>query len=171
MKHIDKLHNCKNRLEFLTKYRLFEEKWKKWKLASFCKYFRKQWVESRFSNWCVFNSPIGYTTTNNPIESYNNTIKRFFTNRIKLTLFHVLEVFKSVIQYESSKNEIFQKDLIVTQKLVNKANRIPLTKIKEIKPNKYVYIHQNGKMSNIDLVEKLCSCNTMADKGLYIKEK
>ena len=73
---------------------------------------------------------------------------------------------KSVIQYESSKNEIFQKDLIVTQKLVNKANRIPLTKIKEIKPNKYVYFHQNGKMSNIDLVEKLCSCNTMADKGL-----
>ena len=54
----------------------------------------------------------------------------------------------------------------MTQKLVNKANRIPLTKIKEIKPNKYVYIHQNGKMSNIDLVEKLCSCNTMADKGL-----
>ena len=50
MKHIDKLHNCKNRLDFLTKYRAYEEKWKKWKLSGFCKYFRKQWVKSRFSN-------------------------------------------------------------------------------------------------------------------------
>ena len=39
MKHIDKLHNCKNRLDFLTKYRAYEEKWKKWKLSGFCKYF------------------------------------------------------------------------------------------------------------------------------------
>ena len=113
-------------------------------MASFCKYFRKQWVESRFSNWCVFNSPIGYTTTNNPIESYNNTIKRFFTNRIKSTLYNALDIFKSVI-IQSSKNEIFQKDLLVAQKLINRANKLPLNKIKEIEPHKFVYIHQNGK--------------------------
>ena len=113
MKHIYRLHNCQNRLEFLAKYRVFEEKWKSWK-KKFCKYFGKQWVESRFCNWCVFSSPLGYSTTNNPIESYNNTIKSLFTNRLKLSLFHVLEIFKTVIQYVSSKNEIFQKEILVT---------------------------------------------------------
>ena len=77
MMHIDRLHRSKNRLEFLTKYRLIEEKWKSWKLFNFSKYFRKQWVESRFQNWCLFNSPLGYTTTNSPIESYNAIIKVF----------------------------------------------------------------------------------------------
>ena len=135
-------------------------------MSSFCKYFHKQWVESRFCNWCVFSSPIGYTTTNNPIESYNNTIKRFFTNRLKLTLFHVLEIFKTVIQYESSKNEILQKDLLVTKKLVNKANTLPMSRIKKISPNKYTYEHRNGKIANINLSEKFCSCNVMCDKGI-----
>ena len=55
---------------------------------------------------------------------------------------------------------------LVTQKLINRANKLPLTKIKEIHQNKYVYTHQNGKMSNIDLTNKFCSCNTMADRGL-----
>ena len=37
----------------------------------------------------------GYATTNNPIESYNATIKKFFTNRFKLNLIPALEIFKS----------------------------------------------------------------------------
>ena len=68
----------------------------------------------------------------------------FFTNRIKLTLYNALDIFKSVI-IQSSKNEIFQNDLLVTQKLINRANKLPLNKIKEIEPHKFVYIHQNGK--------------------------
>ena len=55
-----------------------------------------------------------------------------------------MDIFKSVI-IQSSKNEIFQKDLLVTQKLINRANKLPLNKIKEIEPHKFVYIHQNGK--------------------------
>jgi hypothetical protein len=44
----------------------------------------------------------GYTT-NNPIESYNSVIKKFFTNRLKLNVVAMLKIFKNPIQYELSK--------------------------------------------------------------------
>ena len=69
---------------------------------------KQQWVESKFNKWCVFNKSKGYSTTNNPIESYNNTIKRFFTNRVRLNVVTALEAFEEAVKYESSINNIFE---------------------------------------------------------------
>lgn len=41
-------------------------------------YFLKQWIESVFYLWRSFDKPAGFAGTNNPIESFNNKIKKNF---------------------------------------------------------------------------------------------
>ncbi|RNA13313.1 hypothetical protein BpHYR1_020972 [Brachionus plicatilis] len=52
-------------------------------------------------NWQLFQTPPGYAMSNNPIESYNNKIKRFFTERTKFNLLPVFEIFEKVVTFES----------------------------------------------------------------------
>ena len=108
--------------EFKSKYQLINAKWVKWGLGEFATYFRKQWVDSLFSNWMLFSTPPGYATTNNPLESYNAIIKAFFTNRSKLNIVDMLNTFKQVIQYESSKlcNYEFLKIKLVDEKHIKR---------------------------------------------------
>ena len=61
-------------------------------MKAFHAYFKKQWMESEFCNWQIYQTPPGFTTTNNPIESYNGMLKAFFTNRLKLNLVPPLEI-------------------------------------------------------------------------------
>jgi Rps23 Pro-64 3,4-dihydroxylase Tpa1-like proline 4-hydroxylase len=59
----------------------FLENGSKWKtdneLSEFVIYFERQWINSKFGNWQLFKTPVGFAMTNSPIESYNNTIKKF----------------------------------------------------------------------------------------------
>jgi hypothetical protein len=90
------LHNSADQLEFNRRWAEISRKWLKIpKLKSFHSYFEKQWIKSKFNKWSVFHSPPGFTTTNNPIESFNKTIKQFFKNNLKLNLVPAF-VFKSV---------------------------------------------------------------------------
>ena len=43
-------------------------------LNKFSDYFKKQWSNGTFNNWQSCATPIGYSITNNPIESYNAVI-------------------------------------------------------------------------------------------------
>ena len=43
-------------------------------------------------------TPAGYASTNNPLESYNATIKKFFTNRFKFNFLPCLSIFKEVLE-------------------------------------------------------------------------
>ena len=151
--------------DFKCKFLLIEAKWKSWDLNNFAAYFRKQWVDSQFNKWGVFNTPIGYSSTNNPIESYNNTIKRFFTNRVRLNVVTALERFEEAVKFESNTNNKFQTVKIVTPTLVTKSKKLELNKFKKIGDN-YIYAHKNGSKSYIDVVNKVCSCKVMSDKGI-----
>ena len=73
--------NCKiiyffNELEFKQLY-IEKSLIKKKSIEAFHVYFKKQWVDSNFSNWQIYQTPLGFTTTNNPKESYNGKIKAF----------------------------------------------------------------------------------------------
>ena len=129
MKHITVLHNCQNPIEFRKKLKLIIDKWKSWKLTKFSAYFLKQWVNSPFKNWQLYSTPVGYATTNNPIEQYNAIIKKFFTNRLKLNIVAMLKIFTEVIQYESSQiiNYKFSNQLkIVDSTLINEARNLDI---------------------------------------------
>jgi hypothetical protein len=70
-------------------------------MKTFLSYFTKQWIDSPFCNWQLFQTPPGYAMTNCPIESYNGKIKKFFTNRTKYNLLPVFEIFEQVVKLES----------------------------------------------------------------------
>jgi hypothetical protein len=76
----------------------------------------------RNCNWQIYQTQPGFTTTNNPIESYNGKVKAFFTNRFKLNLVPPLEIFKNdCIIPESSFAFTYVTQKLVTIPLENKA--------------------------------------------------
>ena len=76
--------------------------------------------------------PIGFGTTNNPIEQYNAVMKKFFTERLKLSIVKMLKVFVKVIQYESAKvlKYSYSDIKMVDNKLLKKAKTLDLNNFK-----------------------------------------
>ena len=126
-------------------------------MKAFHAYFKKQWMESEFCNWQIYQTPPGFTTTNNPIESYNGKLKAFFTNRLKLNLVPPLEIFKNdCIIPESSFAFTYVTQKLVTIPLENKAKHL------------YEYNHVNGQISTINLSNQTCTCSDTIDKGICL---
>ena len=61
--------------------------------------------------------------TNSPIESYNNTIKKFFTDRKRLNMLPAIEIFESQIKHESNVHREIQECAKVTQQLIKEAKQ------------------------------------------------
>ena len=80
--HITSLHKSKSNLEFQKKFKLIKEKWKSWNLIKFLQYFEAKWINSVFKNWQLYSTPVGFETTNNPIEQYNAVIKKFLLKEL-----------------------------------------------------------------------------------------
>ena len=71
-------------------------------LEEFTEYFTKQWLDGVFNNWQIFCTPPGYSTTNNPVESHNSRIKFHFTQRFKMNILPLLNMFSDVFRsYET----------------------------------------------------------------------
>ena len=60
-------------------------------LITFGLYFKKQWLDSKFSKWQLFKRAIGLAITNSPLEIYNGRIKGDFTDR---SYFNLVPSFK-----------------------------------------------------------------------------
>jgi hypothetical protein len=112
----------------------------------------------------VFHSPPGYTTTNNPIESYNKTIKAYFTNRLKVNLIPAFKIFSELIHFESSVDFNYKTSVLVTKTDENKAKKLIASKFVK-NGTFYNYTHKNGTISTISCVENSCSCQFYADKA------
>jgi hypothetical protein len=176
MKHTTILHNCQDPIQFRKKLKLIIDKWKSWKLVKFASYFMKQWVLSPFKNWQLYSTPLGYATTNNPIEQYNAIIKRFFTNRLKLNIIAMLKVFTEVIQYESSKifNYVFCTTKVVDQTLINVAKSLNSKQFRQYYDGDinnaeeiiYNYLHTCGRVSVVNVTKQHCTCTKWFDKGI-----
>ncbi len=163
------MHNSADQLEYNSRWAEISRKWLKIpELKSFHSYFEKQWIKSKFNKWSVFHSPPGFTTTNNPIESFNKTIKQFFTDNLKLNLVPAFEVFKTLIYEESSKLFKYETIVKVTKKLENKSKRLEALKFVKITSTEYVYNHKNDQVSIIDLLKKTCTCNFHTDRGICL---
>lgn len=95
----------------------------KWKgmrnLKEIVTYFNKQWLTGDFTNWQIFNRSAGLATTNGPIESYNNTIKEFFTSRKKFNLLPSLEILSTQIKFESNRQIEFYEFVRPPRKVIS----------------------------------------------------
>jgi hypothetical protein len=76
--------------------------WRKEKLYDFLIYFESTWLESDYSRWQAYHSPIGYATTNNPCETYNRTMKRTISKRYDLR--PLMERMAILVESESLRN-------------------------------------------------------------------
>ena len=137
-------------------------------LKTFHDYFEKQWINSKFKNWAVFHSPPGYTITNNPVESYNKSIKSNFTNRLKLNLIPAFEIFDELIHHESSNAFNYKTTVVVTKTHENNAKKLLLSKFVKKEQHLYNYNHSSGIESLLDLQKKTCSCRYFADRRLCL---
>ncbi len=132
-------------------------------------YFKKQWIDSVFSHWQIFQTPPGFTTTKNPVESYNGKIKAFFTNRLKLNLVPALEIFKNdCIEPESSYVFNYATQKLVTRSLENNAKKLVDSKFVKLDEHLYEYNHINGQTSAINLSNRTCTCPETIKKGICL---
>ena len=98
------MHFSKDEVEFKRKWSKYSSMWLKVpSLVNFLNYSKKQWIDSQFNKWAVFHSPPGYSNTNNSLESYNKSIKAYFTNNEKMHFNPVFKIFKELVVVESTK--------------------------------------------------------------------
>jgi transposase-like protein len=78
---IREIHNSTSETMKNKRTKKFNNKLDKINAPEFKKYYNKVWVDGAFKHWHIYNTSPGFSTTNNPVESYNAVIKKFFTNR------------------------------------------------------------------------------------------
>ena len=138
-------------------------------MLQFYRYYKTQCIESIFSNWRIYQTPAGYFTTNNPMESYNAIIKRFFTNRLKFNIIPALEIFKNeCIEPESSREFHYAKTKEVTTCLEKKAKKLDESKFIKLDKHFNQYQHKNGDISSINLTNEKCTCYETVDNRLCL---
>ena len=168
---IGELHNILSQSSY---YDLLSTTINKWRgdieLKCFVECFQKQWKKSKFCNWQLFKTPVGFAMTNSPIESYNNTVKESFTKRIKHHLKTAVEVFQDVVSYESNHAKEFKTEIRVRKYMRVQAKTIIRKKqlIPTESENEYLYKHYNPKLgyARINIVSKSCTCHKYLDKGV-----
>ncbi|CAF0826215.1 unnamed protein product [Brachionus calyciflorus] len=153
------LRSTKTSDSYDLKKKAILSKWKKLKgLDNFCKYFTKQWIDSPFCNWQLYQTPPGYAMSNSPIESYNSLIKAHFTNRSKFNLLPVFELFEKVVTLESRKVMANKFDIPNCAKItisLKRLAKLDLVKKIETGENSDKYL-VDGKYTV--LINKECFC-------------
>lgn len=77
-------------------------------MKEFASYFSTQWLGERFNTWQIFNTPPGFASTDNPVESFNKVLKYYFTNREQLTVaLFVQVILEQVIEFYSKNHRTF----------------------------------------------------------------
>ena len=66
---IRSLHLSSSETQFDKKLKVVLKKWKKLEIDEFKDYFLKQWVNGVFNKWCIYHTPAGFSSGNNPVES------------------------------------------------------------------------------------------------------
>jgi len=81
------MHCAKSASNFLSKKTAAVRRWlSDPDVAEFGQYIFRQWLTGRFSRWQCYRTPVGFATTNNPIEQYNDKVKTIYTARQRLKM-------------------------------------------------------------------------------------
>ncbi|ETM34807.1 hypothetical protein L914_18180 [Phytophthora nicotianae] len=78
------------------------------RLFEFSQYMSSQWLYGSFSTWQAYATPIGFASTNNPVETFNAVIKRDYTLRRRLKMGTLLREFSACCQDQSMSKRQFQ---------------------------------------------------------------
>ena len=107
-----------DRESFLFLFKLLEKKWTKeyafntvkmkTMVQKFFQYFSRIWVNSEESNWFQAANP-QHLTTNNNVEGTNQSFKKFYTGRTRLSFPHMFQKLKHLLQDWARANNADEK--------------------------------------------------------------
>ena len=126
--------------------------------------------------WAVFITYFLFlfrlSITNNPIESYNSTIKRDFTDLAKFNLIPAFECFQDALKFESRKRFDFKLVFIPPKHVFSKAQSIQ-KKMPQISATQMNYIIKSSPLTNgynqiltVDIEMIQCDCYTFLEKSM-----
>jgi len=94
------IHMSCNEEEYIANCESFKEKYstKHKEMYDYC----STWLSGRFCNWQIYHNKPGHANTNSNIESFNNCLKRDFTDRKKMTMRSAMVKLKEVVLYYST---------------------------------------------------------------------
>ena len=130
-------------------------------LQEFKAYFIGQWLTGHFINWQIFNTPPGYSTTQNPEESFNNQVKEIFTEFERLTVLGACNAIHKMCVYYSEHQPTFMLYRNKCNKTINLAKECDKSDFVQYDPNVFWY---KGKYQVI-LEPRYCSCTYFIDEG------
>ena len=161
-------HNAQDYLENLE-----ELKKKYYKHYRACYDYCATWFTGVWCNWQIYHNKPGQANTNSNIESFNNVIKKKYTNRTKLSLkLALLAIGKLILTYstEALDFEIYPKFELKTKQF---ADTLDKRNFKKIGHNKFRY---NSLKSDSEYIVKIndkqchnlcsCSCKTFVKNGV-----
>ena len=132
---IKMLHGTLSKEEYLFQLNVVNARWQSFQgVKEFQDYFWSEWVDGRFKNWQIWNTPCaGVATTNSCIESFNKQIKFVYTGYELYTVCKFLDIcFDKLINQFSCQPKEFCFYRPPTFDMIVKANRIL-----EIEPNPF----------------------------------
>ncbi|ETN14419.1 hypothetical protein PPTG_22120 [Phytophthora nicotianae INRA-310] len=106
---IHDLHSTRTQASFLQMRDAVLRKWMEdSRLLAFSQYMSAQWLYGPFSKWQAYATPIGFATTNDPVETFNAVIKRDYTLRRRLKIGTLLRELSACCQDQSLSTPSFQ---------------------------------------------------------------
>jgi hypothetical protein len=144
MRYIYDMHFTSSVSEFETKR---DEALRAWRtrldLQPFADYFERTWLISRVSSWQCFLTPPGYATTNNPVETFNNRLKRDYTFHRRHKMGMLLQHLKKCCEDDSTSLRMFIVHPEATEALHRRATQMAAHGTLAVNPNALVgYSHE-----------------------------
>jgi hypothetical protein len=95
------LHTSISQVEFEARYAEVAAKGRM-DYQEFTRYFAVQWILGNFTNWKIYCSEPGITSTNNALESFNNFVKKSYTLYTRHSLLALVEIFMERLLFDYS---------------------------------------------------------------------
>jgi hypothetical protein len=132
-------------------------------------YIKEQWIDSQFCRWQSFRNLPGYANTNSNLESFNETIKRDFTNKRVSHIFESLSKIAEIITYYSD----HQQEFFTTPKY----NKNVFEKTKSLTKKNYSFVDSHnviyrGLFDPVNIIFKkktkefFCECCAFMKHGI-----
>ena len=161
------LHWCETEEVYETKLAAFRARWAGTKMLHYCE---KEWLTAPFNRWQIFRNLPGYANTNSNIESFNATIKRDMTLRVKLSMYSILIKMRELILFYSTNKALpFQTMPAFDNKLKTLAVAIPESSFKFITTRKVECEGENKRVFKIRLDHPSCYRGCYCDCKRFCK--
>jgi len=119
------LHFARTEMQFVEMRDHVVRKWRAQPfLWNFTQYMCNQWLYGRFSSWQIYATPIGFASTNNPVETFNALFKRDYTLRRRFKMGALLRELKNCCGDQSGNGRPFCFDVVPPQTLTRRAQEM-----------------------------------------------